>query len=312
MARHVVQLLPATPLDTRLALEEVKDFYLTDMGYGGDLKWTYRVLQEPSLTEELRRLSQPCSIGSTDHVSLQPCPAYEQRSQDRYIVEKWSMTWGNWTFTAVLDGERGNKRFDDGADSPLGHVTHDTVDYVRERLPPLIRMYLDTTLQQAFPALPAPEQISKVLSLAIAEVDAAITSDFLSMFSEAKVDIATTRPDVMKAFLRDSSASGAHYVRAARMLGGTTVLLTLFEETTSNLWVANLGDCCAGLCVISPIIPGLVITLAQFLAPGMAPGGKGPSLTPFTTATTLSSEIAYSLSIPRRKNASSRSEYSGG
>lgn len=94
MARQVVQLLPATTQDTRLALEEVKDFRFTDMGYGGDMKWTYKFLREPTLSEELRRLARPQRLGRVDSVSFQPCPMYEHRSQDRHFVQKWRLPGG--------------------------------------------------------------------------------------------------------------------------------------------------------------------------------------------------------------------------
>lgn len=105
MARQVVQLFPATAQDKRLALEEVKDFALTDMGFGGDTRWTYRVLREPALTEELKRVAQPRTSGRTHSVAFQPCQTYELRSQDRHIVQKWRLPGGDWTFTGLFDGK---------------------------------------------------------------------------------------------------------------------------------------------------------------------------------------------------------------
>lgn len=131
--------------------------------------------------------------------------------------------------------------------SRLGHVNHDTVDYAAERLPSLVRTPLETVLQQAYPASPRPERISEILSQAIVSVDAVITSEFLSMFPREGMSV---RSDVMKTYINDASSGGARHVRVSRMLGGTTALLTLFHEASGNLWVANLGDCCAGLCVI--------------------------------------------------------------
>ena len=102
-------------------------------------------------------------------------------------------------------------------------------------------------MQQTYPAFPRPLQISEILSRAIVDVDTAITSDFLSLFPPGGPNV---RSDVMKAYINDASSGGARHIRVSRMLGGTTALLTLFHEASSNLWVANLGDCCAGLCVI--------------------------------------------------------------
>lgn len=105
MARQVIQLPPATTHDKRLALEEVKDFSFTDMGYGGNMRWPYRVLREPALSEELRRISRPQRHGKIDTVAFQPCLTHEYRSQDRHILQKWRLPGGDWTFTVLLDGK---------------------------------------------------------------------------------------------------------------------------------------------------------------------------------------------------------------
>ena len=101
----IVQLPPATLAETRLALEEVKDFTTTDMGRGGPQRWTYRILREPDLTQELARQSGASSKGRADVVSFQPCTAFDAQSQDRAIVEEWHIGGRKWLFTAVLDGE---------------------------------------------------------------------------------------------------------------------------------------------------------------------------------------------------------------
>ena len=104
MARQVVQLLPATPADTRRALEEVKDFAFTDMGYGDEGRWTYKLLREPALSDELRRIAYPRSTANTDSVTFQPCRSHEQRSQDRHVVSRWDAGGGTWVFTGIFDG----------------------------------------------------------------------------------------------------------------------------------------------------------------------------------------------------------------
>lgn len=228
MARQVVQLLPATAHDKRAALEEVKDFSYTDMGYGGDMRWTYKVLCEPALSDELQRIARPQQMGSIDSVTFQPCQAYEQRSQDRHVVQRWRFPGGDWTFTAVFDG----------------HVNHDAVDYVAERLPTLVRTSLEATLEQSRSSLPPPERISDLLSQAIVHIDNAITSDFVSLFPQEGSGMP---PDVIKTYINDTASGGACHVRVSRMLGGTTALLTLLHEASGNFWVTNLGDSCAVL-----------------------------------------------------------------
>lgn len=105
-ARHPmsiqINLLPATPSDTLSALDEVKDFDVTDMGRGGLHRWTYRVMEEPALSDELERAANARSYGSVDSVTFQPCPSF--KSQDRYHVDHWSLPDGVWTFTAIFDG----------------------------------------------------------------------------------------------------------------------------------------------------------------------------------------------------------------
>ena len=102
---NVVSLSPATSTDHLDALSEVRDFATTDMGRGGHRRWTYRILREPALTQELKRLSSPKSWRSgVDAVTFQPCQSYHSRSQDRYAVEEWPMPSGVWVFTGVFDG----------------------------------------------------------------------------------------------------------------------------------------------------------------------------------------------------------------
>jgi len=47
--------------------------------------------------------------------------------------------------------------------------------------------------------------------------------------------------------INDHARGGRHYQRVSRTLGGTTTLLTLYNERYGDLWVANVGDCCAVL-----------------------------------------------------------------
>lgn len=97
-----INLQSASACETLRALDEVKDFARTDMDRGGIQRWTYRVLEEPELTDELKRLSDAQSRGMIDSVSLQPCPSY--KSQDRYHIEQCHLPNGTWTFVAIFDG----------------------------------------------------------------------------------------------------------------------------------------------------------------------------------------------------------------
>lgn len=102
---NVVRLSPASPTADLKALQEVSDFAWTDMGWGGEDRWTYRKLTDEQIAHELHRKAQHGTIGNVDYVTFQPCQAYEARSQDRFVVQHWDFPDGRWTFSAVFDGE---------------------------------------------------------------------------------------------------------------------------------------------------------------------------------------------------------------
>lgn len=109
----VINLTPATSSDQLRALDEVKDFALTDMDRGGDERWTYRMLEEPAVSEELKKVAAPktSTAGTVDSISFQPCKTWHYRSQDRHRVEEWALPGGGtWTYAAVFDGMRSRSR----------------------------------------------------------------------------------------------------------------------------------------------------------------------------------------------------------
>jgi len=78
----------------------------TDMDWPeADALWLYTVLPEPQLSLELERLSLAKSVDDTDIVTFQPCPNYDERSQDRFVIQNWVLPNGTWSFRAVFDGE---------------------------------------------------------------------------------------------------------------------------------------------------------------------------------------------------------------
>lgn len=101
----IVRLSPASPTADLRALQEVSGFASTDMGWGGDDRWTYRMLAEEQITPEILRLSDHGTRGNVDYVSLQPCTSYESRSQDRFDIQNWDLPGGRWTFSGVFDGK---------------------------------------------------------------------------------------------------------------------------------------------------------------------------------------------------------------
>ncbi|KAI0633397.1 protein serine/threonine phosphatase 2C [Trametes polyzona] len=234
MDLRVIDLTPASESQQRRTLDEVKEFTTTDMDRGGPERWTYRMLQEPALTEELKRLAGPCTVGDVDAVSLQPCKTWHHRSQDRHKVEQWALPNGTWTYTAVFDG----------------HMNHHTVDHISAALGPHLRDSLAAALRCRPAESATPALVSGILKQTLEHLDNTLLSDFLSVFPSTHPDVLRKLdPSRVKQLLSCSSAEKANsgYLRAARALGGTTALVALVDPTRSHLWVGNVGDCVAVL-----------------------------------------------------------------
>ncbi|EMD37475.1 hypothetical protein CERSUDRAFT_94479 [Gelatoporia subvermispora B] len=233
MTIQVVNLSPASLDDQRHALEEVRDFATTDMDRGGPGRWTYRVLREPALTQELKRLSSPKSWRSgVDAVTFQPCQSYQSRSQDRYAVEEWPMPGGTWVFSGVFDG----------------HMNGDTSELAARKLPSHLRQALESRIRTAGPRALAPDAISEVLAQTITQFDDLIISHFLNVLPESfRANLPNVNPNHIRQLINDKSRGGHCYLRTAQAMGGTTALITLTDPRKENLWVANLGDCQAVL-----------------------------------------------------------------
>ncbi|KAF5386116.1 hypothetical protein D9615_002436 [Tricholomella constricta] len=229
MATSVISLPTASSSENLHALAEVSDFGLTDMGYPGQGPWTYRILQDPSLTEELcRRSGARTYLFGVDVVSLQPCPSHISQSQDRYVVEEWDLPDGKWIFNGVFDG----------------HLNRHTVDFVVQMLPSDIKQALHAAIPSS--AFICPSQVSHILHSAVRKIDNTITSHFLDLFPRDSTALDQLNDsDIQLAFKRDGRYNH-NYDVAVRSLGGTTLVLSL-TDSRGNLWVVNLGDCRAVL-----------------------------------------------------------------
>lgn len=229
MASHVISLTAASSSENLQALAEVNDFGLTDMGYPGQGPWAYRILQEPSLTEKLSRMSaaQAHQFG-VDAVSLQPCLLHISRSQDRHVAEEWNLPNGKWIFNGVFDG----------------HLNHDTVDFVMHTLPRDIKKALHVA---AFDNTSIyPSQVSDILRSSVQQTDNLISSHFLDLLPRDHESLnRLTDSDIQFIFAREGNCNPNHEI-AIRSLGGTTLVLSL-TDSKGNLWVVNLGDCRAVL-----------------------------------------------------------------
>lgn len=131
-------------------------------------------------------------------------------------------------------------------------MNHDTVDYIVRKLPESLRMSLETHCTMRGPV--SPEAISELLSRAITAIDHALMSDFIAQFPGGERALAGASQAQIKRMIHDEEGGGRRYTAVARVLGGTTALLTLLHEDTDSLWVANLGDSCAGKHRIKPCI----------------------------------------------------------
>ncbi|TBU29547.1 protein serine/threonine phosphatase 2C [Dichomitus squalens] len=230
---QIINLTPATNTDQQRALDEVRDFALTDMDRGGDERWAYRMLQEPALSEELTKLAEPRTspAGTVDSVSFQPCKTWHYRTQDRYRVEEWPLSGGTWTYAAVYDG----------------HMNHDCVDYVSTAFGPHLRGLLDASLRSR----PSPSALSALVSNLLRQtleyVDQTMTSDFLALFPRELDAVSRLNPTHVRNLVNDKTTASSSYHKTARAFGGSTALVTLVDPTRSHLWVANVGDCVAVL-----------------------------------------------------------------
>ncbi|KAL5528158.1 hypothetical protein ACEPAF_7294 [Sanghuangporus sanghuang] len=223
---NVVRLSPASPTADLRALQEVSDFAWTDMGWGGEDRWTYRKLTNEEVTQELHRIAHHGTNGNIDYVTFQPCTLYEARSQDRFVIQHWDFPDGHWTFSAIFDG----------------HGSHGTVDYVVEHLPARVRSTLHGTLARG-PASSAT--ISHILSEAIIEVDHALMRDFQHLFPGGRDELARLSDNQIDAMTK--TKTGTYSQSVLRCMEGSTALLTLMDPSGTHIWIANLGDCRAVL-----------------------------------------------------------------
>ena len=84
-----------------------------------------------------------------------------------------------------------------------------------------------------------PDEISRALGRAISGFDDSITSDFMAMFPNG---VDRLNPRQLRAVMTTPDR-----LKLLRCTRGTTVLVTLLDPSRERLWVANLGDCEAGM-----------------------------------------------------------------
>ncbi|KAJ7713944.1 phosphatase 2C-like domain-containing protein [Mycena maculata] len=230
MRPSVVSVPAASSSENLLALAEVSHFGKTDMGHPGEGPWTFRILPEPFLTAELKRIACPRSNRKVDSLTFQPCSPHVYQNQDRFVVEEWNFPGGTWQFNSIFDG----------------HVNHHTVDYVARTLPRNLKESLGAALRELGSRRIPPDRVSQIMRDSVVQLDGSISSNFLDIFPRdlRRLSRMTDR-EVKNTFQRDST--GRSRSAAARCLGGTTLVLSLTDPNEKNVWVANLGDCHAVL-----------------------------------------------------------------
>ncbi|KAJ8488892.1 hypothetical protein ONZ51_g3251 [Trametes cubensis] len=204
MDLQVIDLTPASESQQQRTLDEVKDFATTDMDRGGPERWTYRMLQEPALTEELVRLSTPQTLGTVDAATLQPCRTWHYRSQDRYVVEEWALPGGTWTYAAVFDG----------------HMNYDTVEHISAALGPYVKDSLAAAMRSRPSPTALPAIVSGILKHALAYIDSALVSDFLAIFpSTEPEELRKLDPSRIRQLLNESHLWVANVGDCVAVLG---------------------------------------------------------------------------------------------
>ncbi|CAK5265733.1 unnamed protein product [Mycena citricolor] len=183
---------------------------------------TYTVLDEPLVTTELVRLTNPRTLLGSDIVELQPCTTPSERSQDRFVVREWPLPNGLWKFQAIFDG----------------HAGHETVDYVVDAVPDAIHEALVGAL-----AVDEAPDISDLLRVAISGVDDQIKQEFLDLFPGGPDGLSSMSDEEIDVIINEDETSALKVIRCMR---GTTALVVLISPSL-DVYVASLGDCQAVL-----------------------------------------------------------------
>jgi pyruvate dehydrogenase phosphatase len=121
----------------------------------------------------------------------------------------------------------------------LGHAGSETADYAAHVLPGLIQQRICSVLE--CDSSPSPSVIGDALSQAIVDLDKSIGDDLLTIFPD-KLSLMDLHDDDVKSMINDDGPTSAIVLRCMR---GSTVLISITDPSSSNLWVASLGDSAA-------------------------------------------------------------------
>ncbi|KAF5374426.1 hypothetical protein D9757_011831 [Collybiopsis confluens] len=143
-------------------------------------------------------------------------------SEDRYVVEKWTLFNESWTFIAVLDGHGGTA----------------AADFVLNELPTALKNSIGATRPLA------DEEIARILSREILALDDQISDGFTSLFPDDLSQVSVD--DAARAF-KDPSADSGLRTEVLRAISGTAVAVALIDPS-NVVHVASVGDCDVFVC----------------------------------------------------------------
>jgi len=77
--------------------------------------------------------------------------------------------------------------------------------------------------------------------------DDAIAGDVLDLFPGGLESLPSLSNEHIQSTINDIHHGGVNYKKARLCMYGTTALVALVDPDHENLWLANLGDCQAGM-----------------------------------------------------------------
>lgn len=129
-----------------------------------------------------------------------------------------------------------------------GHLGDTTVEHTAHHLPIIVKQFLSAAEPSA---LLDPESVAKILSRSMTSFDEAIAGDILKIFPGGLSSLSAMSDHDIQTIIYENLDSQI-YKKARLCMYGTTALVALVDPQHQNLWVANLGDCQAGLHVTDP------------------------------------------------------------
>lgn len=128
-----------------------------------------------------------------------------------------------------------------------GHLGDVTVEHTAYHLPIIIRDFLRDAFAQNPSRAATPAFISDLLCHSMTSLDDAIAGDVLELFPGGLESLPTLSNDHIQKTINDIHRGGVNYKKARLCMYGTTALVALIDPQHENLWLANLGDCQAGM-----------------------------------------------------------------